>query len=360
MAVTLDPHLLRDAAEVRSNLRDAVHLFAGKRILLTGGAGFLGAHFVHFFVALNDAGVLAEPCQLTAWDNFTRGIPEWIRLLECRPDVSFEQRDICQPQEIGPVDMIVHAASIASPTFYRRHPIETMDANVVGLRLLLDHCLTREIESFLFFSTSEIYGDPVASAIPTPESYRGNVSCTGPRACYDESKRYGETLCVNFSAVHNVPVKIVRPFNNFGPGLKISDRRVIPDLFRDVLANRNPVLLSDGRATRTFCYISDAMSGYLLALLSPHDGESFNVGTDEPEISMRELTDQIIKVSGKSFTPEFGRSEDVNYLIDNPNRRCPDLSKSRRMLGYNPVVPLDVGLERTYRYYLDHRSGEDL
>jgi dTDP-glucose 4,6-dehydratase/UDP-glucuronate decarboxylase len=355
----MDPHLLRDAGEVRANLGDAVQRFSGKRVLLTGGAGFLGAHFVHFFAALNDSGALAEPCKLNVWDNFSRGMPPWIQALSDRADLQFEKRDITQPQTIDKVDMIIHAASIASPIFYRLHPIETMDANVIGLRLLLDHSLQQPVESFLFFSTSEIYGDPDPASIPTPETYRGNVSCTGPRACYDESKRYGETLCVNFAAAHRVPVKIARPFNNYGPGLKITDRRVIPDLFRDILADRNPVLLSDGRATRTFCYISDAITGYLLALLSKYDGEPFNIGADAPEISMRELTDKVIAVSGKSLKTEFQRSSDENYLVDNPNRRCPDLTKSRRMLGYEPKVSLEEGLARTYRYYLDNPTGSE-
>lgn len=360
MELKMDPHLARDAAEVRGNLGDAVERFAGKRILLTGGAGFLGAHFVHFFIGLNDAGVLSAPCHLLVWDNFSRGVPDWLQALEGRADLVFEKRDITQRHEIGRCDFIIHAASIASPIFYRLHPIETMDANVNGLRILLDHCLAHPVESFLFFSTSEIYGDPDPASIPTPETYRGNVSCTGPRACYDESKRYGETLCVSFAEVHKVPVKVVRPFNNYGPGLKITDRRVIPDLFRDILAERNPVLLSDGRATRTFCYISDAMTGYLLALLSPHNGEPFNVGTDAPEISMRELVDRVIAASGKPLQAEFKQSNDPNYLVDNPNRRCPDLTKSRRMLGYAPKIGLEEGLQRTYRFYVDHPTGEDL
>jgi UDP-glucuronate decarboxylase len=262
-------------------------------------------------------------------------------------------------REFPAADFVIHAASIASPIFYRRHPIETMDANVIGLRNLLDAAAARPVESLLFFSSSEIYGDPGAADIPTPETYRGNVSCTGPRACYDESKRYGETLCVNFWQARKVPVKIVRPFNNYGPGLKISDRRVLPDFFRDVLAGRDIVLLSDGRATRTFCYISDAMSGYLRALLSPHHGESFNIGADAPEISMRDLAELVVKTSGKPLRVEYRRSEDPAYLADNPRRRCPSLEKSRRMLGFAPRVPLSAGLERMHRYYLANPVAED-
>ena len=270
-----------------------------------------------------------------------------------------QARDIVQKQALEPVDFIIHAASIASPVFYRQHPIQTMDANVIGLRHLLDAAVARPVESFLFFSTSEIYGDPDPANIPTKETYRGNVSCTGPRSCYDESKRYGETLCVNFWQVHKVPVKIVRPFNNYGPGLKISDRRVLPDFFRDVLAGRNIVLLSDGRATRTFCYISDALSGYLRALLSPHHGESFNIGADAPEISMRDLAGLVIKVSGQPLRVEHRQSDNPEYLADNPQRRCPCLEKSRRLLAYEPRVPLSTGLERMYQSCLANPVAED-
>ncbi len=359
VAVTLDPHLLRDAREVLGNLGEKAARFAGKRVLLTGGAGFLGAQFVHFFLALNDSGALAAPCELVVWDNFSRGLPDWLAALDGRADLRVEKRDITEPNDPGAVHFIIHAASIASPIFYRLHPIATMDANVTGLRLLLDHAVRQPVESFLFFSTSEIYGDPDPAFIPTPETYRGNVSCTGPRACYDESKRYGETLCVNFQQVHRVPVKVVRPFNNYGPGLKITDRRVLPDFFRDVLAGRDLVLLSDGRATRTFCYISDAITGYLLALLSEHDGEAFNIGTEQPEISMRDLAALVVATTGQALQVKYQQSDDPNYLTDNPNRRCPVIEKARRLLGYDPRIPLEEGLARMHRYYLDHPTSAD-
>lgn len=355
----MDGHILNDANQTIAGLGELNARFSGKTVLLTGAAGFLGSQFVHYFLALNDSGALAEKCLLVAWDNYLRGLPGWLENLRDRSDLICKKQDIIEKQPCGSPDFIIHAASIASPIFYRKHPIETMDANVQGLRHLLDHALTNPPESFLFFSSSEIYGDPDPANIPTRETYRGLVSCTGPRACYDESKRYGETLCVNFHQQHEVPVKIVRPFNNYGPGLKISDRRVLPDLFRNVLDDRNIALLSDGRATRTFCYIADAMEGYLRALISGHDGEPFNIGTESPEISMLDLAELVIRVSGKPLRVEFRQSDDTHYTTDNPQRRCPSIAKARELLGYEPKVQLEEGLERMFRYYLDNPTSQD-
>jgi UDP-glucuronate decarboxylase len=350
---------LRDTDEIAKFLGDKNLRFANKRILLTGAAGFLGSQFVHFFARLNETILVQNPCLLVAMDNFLRGIPSWLKEFEGRKDIIIQKADIIFERQFEPADFIIHAASIASPIFYRKHPIETMDANVIGLRNLLEHSRNAQPESFLFFSSSEIYGDPDSVNIPTKEDYRGSVSCTGPRACYDESKRYGETLCVSFSQVYGTPVKIVRPFNNYGPGLKITDRRVLPDFFRDALAGRNIELLSDGRATRTFCYISDAITGYLLALLSSYNGESFNIGADKPEISMEELAVLVIATTGSKIEIDKRQSIDPQYLIDNPQRRCPDLSKARHMLGYSPQIDLEEGLVRMFEYYKESPDGSN-
>jgi UDP-glucuronate decarboxylase len=347
----MDPAFARDAEEIIDNLGDAIGRFAGKTVLLTGAAGFLGSQFMHFFARLNDSGRLSRSCRLLAIDNYLRGVPAWLEAMDARHEIDIRKSDIVADRDYPAADFIIHAASVASPTFYRKFPLETMDANVIGLRNLLDHAVVRRPESFLFFSSSEIYGDPDPAHIPTAEDYRGFVSCTGPRACYDESKRYGETLCVTFHQVHALPVKVARPFNNYGPGLSIDDRRVLPDFFRDALAGRDIALLSDGRATRTFCYISDAITGYLLVLLSPHDGEAFNIGTDAPEISMEDLAREVIRTVGRDLRVTKQVSDDPNYLQDNPQRRCPDLAKSRRMLGYEPRVGLEDGLARMRDYY---------
>ena len=216
---------------------------------------------------------------------------------------------------------------------------------------MLELAKQHRCESILYFSSSEIYGDPPAHEIPTRETYRGNVACIGPRACYDESKRLGETLCYLYAQQHRVPAKIVRPFNNYGPGLRLADGRVLPDFCRDVLADRDIVLRSDGSPTRTFCYVSDALTGYLLVLLSAHHAEPFNIGTESPEISMRDLGKMLLTVAGSQRQVIHQPSEEADYLTDNPNRRCPNLEKARSLLGYAPLVDLKSGLGRMLGWY---------
>ena len=350
----MDKHYRNDAKAIIEGLGALNQGFGGKTILVTGAAGFLGSEFIHYFLTLNDEGALARSCRVVAMDSYLRGMPDWLTSLQTRQDLQVVADDVVRCEAYPRAEFIIHAASVASPTFYRKHPIETMDANVWGLRRLLEHARIKPPESLLFFSSSEIYGDPDSRHIPTAEDYRGFVSCTGPRACYDESKRFGETLCMAFWNIHRVPVKIARPFNNYGPGLRVSDRRVLPDFFRDVLSGKDVVLLSDGRATRTFCYASDALEGYLRLILSQENGEAFNIGTEAPEVSMRELARLVIATCGKDSQVVQQTSPDAQYLTDNPQRRCPDITKAKQRLGYQPKVSLKEGLIRTRDYYLDH------
>jgi UDP-glucuronate decarboxylase len=358
-----------DLDAIVGDLSDELERLAGRRLLLTGGAGFLGHYLVQAILRANDDRT-REPTRLTVFDNYVRGVPAWLQDLAGNEHLTLVEHDIRAPlpADLDDFQFVVHAAGIASPTYYRQHPIETMDANVNGLRSLLDWAARqaqrgRPIEGFLFFSSSEIYGDPTREHIPTPETYRGNVSCTGPRACYDESKRYGETLCVNFARRHSLPVRIARPFNNYGPGLKITDRRVIPDFARDILEGRNIVMLSDGSATRTFCYVSDAVTGYYKVLVRGHDGEAYNIGVEAPEVSMAELAERLAELGRTHFgyggAVVLRTSEERDYLVDNPTRRCPVIAKARDDLGYSPRVGLDEGLRRSLLWYADNRESAE-
>lgn len=343
---------------------------AGQSLLITGGAGFLGYYLVQAVLAWNNRVDAEQQIQLTIYDNYIRGVPPWLTALQDEPTLTLVRYDVIQPlpADMPDFDFIVHAAGIASPRYYRLHPLETMDANINGLRSLLEHARKRQdtghpVKGMLFFSSSEIYGDPDAGHIPTSEDYRGYVSCTGPRACYDESKRYGETLCVVFAQQYGVEVKVARPFNNYGPGLKISDRRVIPDFARDVLAGRPIVMHSSGTPSRTFCYASDAVTGYLKVLVRGRAGEAYNIGTESPEISMAALAECVAAV-GRELLGYGGEvikqpSDEKDYLVDNPQRRCPSIAKARAELEYEPAISLDEGLRRSLVWYHQNPHAED-
>lgn len=351
-----------DLEYICQQVTDEFQRLAGKRLLVTGGAGFLGYYLIQSVLHWNEGTQNDRRIAVTVFDNYARGFPPWlndIRDDRCLTLVEHDVRDPV-PEDVPDFQYIIHAASIASPTYYRQFPLETMDANVNGLRHLLERArLQKErgasVEGFLFFSTSEVYGDPQPEHIPTPESYRGNVSCTGPRACYDESKRYGETLCVNFAREYGLPVTIARPFNNYGPGLKITDRRVVPDFARNVLNGEDIVLLSDGSPSRTYCYVADAVAGYFKVLVKGRQGEPYNIGVDGPEVSVADLARRMIRIGGDLFGYRGGlvreASDDPEYLTDNPNRRCPVITKARRELGYDPGVSLDDGLRRSLLWY---------
>ena len=357
-----------DLADLIDRLEGPLGDMAGTRVLMTGGAGFLGHTFVQLFAAWNRERP-EQAFDVVVADNYARGLPDWLAALEGERGLRMLRHDVTEelPDDVGSFDYVIHAASIASPTVYRKYPLLTMDANVQGLRLLLDRAVEHSaaghaLRGFLFFSTSEIYGDPSPDMIPTPETYRGNVSCTGPRACYDESKRYGETLAVTFAQQYGVPVRTVRPFNNYGPGLSIDDGRVLPDFARNVLSGRDVVMHSDGTPTRTFCYVSDAVVGYMLALTRGRDGEAYNIGVRSPEISMSELADRVVAIARSEFgyggSVVHRMSDERNYLVDNPNRRCPNIDKAESDLGYAPKVGLDEGLRRTLTWYRGTWSPE--
>jgi len=348
-----------DLTMICESASEQIRRLEGDSVLITGGGGFLGHYLVQALLEWNRTRA-DRPITVRVADNWMRGEPAWIRRRRDDEHLELSTLDITEPLpdsfSIG--NWVIHAASIASPIFYREHPIETMDANVDGLRRLLDRACgdgADDLRGMLFFSSSEVYGDPVPEAIPTGEDYTGRVSFTGPRACYDESKRYGETLCVNFARQRGVPVSSARPFNNYGPGLALTDRRVIPDFASDILAGRDITMLSSGTPTRTFCYVADAVVGYLKVLVDGRRGEAYNIGTETPEISMRELADRMVARAraelGYEGSVVMATSDDADYLVDNPDRRCPDIGKARRELGYEPQVEIDEGLRRTLVWY---------
>lgn len=344
--------IVEDVRSVAAQMADNLSVLAGKTVLVTGACGFLPSYFVDLFVALNETG-LAGPCRVIAADNFVSGVPDRLQHLAARADVQILTADLSKPFTVDEQPhYIIHGASIASPVFYRRYPLETIAVNVDGTRNLLE-LARRGTRSFLYLSSSEIYGDPEPNAIPTPETYRGSVSCVGPRACYDESKRLAETLCFSYHRLFGLPVKVVRPFNVYGPGQRLDDGRIIPDLISRALRQQPLVLYSNGRATRAFCYIRDAIRAMLLVLLSDADGEAFNVGNDTEETPISRVADVMCQVSGPGMAVEYHISADSDFLTDNPNRRLPDLTKLRKLGPWKPEVDIREGLTRTLRSYQD-------
>ena len=335
----------------------------GSTIIMTGCGGFLGYYFMHFFAHNADELQIEK---IVGLDNFLTGTRDWLEDLAKENDKVVLREfnvitdDIANVPEAEQANLIVHGASIASPIFYRIYPEETIDANVTGLRKMLDFYKTRSIDGFLFFSSSEIYGDPFPEYIPTNEEYRGNVTTMGPRACYDEAKRFGETLCYIFNQKYQMPISIARPFNNFGPGMNINDKRLPADFAKAVHEGRDLVMFSNGKPTRTFCYIADSITGYLKVLLYGKL-EAFNIGIAKPEISVADFADLFAKKAREIYDYQgkvrFDISDDEEYMTDNPNRRCPDISKAQKVLGYDPKIEVEEGIGR-YLEFLKINKGK--
>lgn len=353
-----------DLDYILNSAKKELEILGNSQLLITGVGGFLGFYFVKSILAWNDLHP-KKAIYVTGLSKFSKSPPPaWLTQFDGRADFNLIKKDVTK-YEIPTntkFDYIIHAASIASPKFYRMYPVETINANVQGLYRILEYMIKkskskRKVKGLLNFSSSEIYGDPTEGNIPTPEDYRGNVSCTGPRACYDESKRFCETLCVNFAKVYRLPIVSARPFNNYGPGMKITDGRVIADFSRNIINGRDIIMYSDGAPKRTFCYVTDAIIGYLKILTRGENGQAYNIGIPEPEISIKDLADKMIDIAGKYFNYK-GRlirkkSGDDEYLTDNPTRRCPDIKKAQIKLGFNPSISLEDGLFKTLAWYID-------
>ena len=359
----ITPQLEKDLEYTYESLsKDEIARLQGSSILITGCAGFLGFYFVHFFYHFRQKLNLTKVICL---DNFMLGYPKWIDEMAADEHFIVKKFDIIKDNiediaEAESADYIIHMASIASPMFYRKFPIETLDANIWGLRKLLDYYKERNIKGFLFYSSSELYGDPAPEAVPTPESYNGNVCATGPRACYDESKRFGETMCMLWAEQYNMPIGVVRPFNNYGPGMKINDKRVPADFAKNVIEGKDITILSNGSPSRTFCYIADAIAGYLkIMLYGKYD--YFNIGIEKPEITVSRLAEIYSEkgagIFGYSGKVAYAVSEDKEYLTNNPQRRCPDISKARTVLNYTPRIYVEEGVERFLQFIKE--STED-
>jgi UDP-glucuronate decarboxylase len=332
-----------------------VHQFSGKTVLITGSCGFLGSWFTALFQYLNQK-YLKEPVQVIGIDSYiatdqknyiTELINEHIFIEKGDCADKFQLQGIIGDRQ---VDFVIHAAGIASPIFYRKYPIETIEGMALGLINLFKTFAELPLKGVLVFSSSEMYGNPLIGNVPTPETYNGNVSATGPRSCYDEAKRLEETLCVAYHKVHNIPVNWVRPFNVYGPGMRVNDDRVVPKFIFQGLRGEEFTVHNPGKQTRTFCYVTDAMIGFLKVLLHPVKGEVYNIGNDSPELTIKQLADEVNQKLFNGLIKIKGIDMPEEYPIDQAQRRCPDLTKARKELNYEPKIDLDLGLKMSLEW----------
>lgn len=304
------------------------------RFLVTGAAGFLGSH-------LCDR-LLADGHDVVGMDNRVSGRIENLDDAFNHDQFSFHEHDVTEFIYVpGKLDAVLHLASLASPVFYRDHPIKTLKVGALGTHKTLG--LAKEKDAtYLFTSTSEVYGDPEIN--PQPEEYRGNVDPYGPRSCYDESKRYGESLIRAYRDEHGLDVRVARIFNTYGPRMRIDDGRVIPKFARQALTGNDLTVYGDGEQTRSFCYVSDMIEG-LVALLESDVQEPVNMGNPD-ERTINELAELVIEItdSDSGITYEELPPQD-------PQVRRPDISKARSELGWHPDVSLRDGLRASMQHF---------
>ncbi|HEX8694186.1 MAG TPA: UDP-glucuronic acid decarboxylase family protein [Longimicrobium sp.] len=304
------------------------------RILITGAAGFLGSHLCDRFL---EAGH-----QVVGVDNFITGDPDNIAHLIGRPDFAFVQHDVTNFIYVeGPLDGVLHFASPASPVDYLEKPIQTLKVGSLGTHKALGLAKAKGAR-FLLASTSEVYGDPQVH--PQPESYWGHVNPVGPRGVYDEAKRFAEAMTMAYHRYHGVPTRIVRIFNTYGPRMRPGDGRVVSNFIVQALRGEPISLYGDGSQTRSFCYVDDLIEG-IYRLFFSERAEPTNIGNPH-EFTVRELAERVLRLTGS-------RSEVARHPLpeDDPKVRRPDITAAREVLGWEPKVELEEGLQRTIPHF---------
>ena len=334
----MSDQFIQDSKIIVKNTKKIINFFKNKNVLITGANGFLGKYFIQVFDEYNN--YLDKPVNIIGLDKtfLKNSYFKNKNLTIIRKDVS---KKILINKKI---DIIIHAAGIASPFYYSKEPLKTLDVAISGTRNLLDIAKINK-SKFIFFSSSEIYGDPDNKNVPTKENYRGNVNSMGPRACYDESKRLGETLCYIYSNYFNVHTNIIRPFNIYGPGMGQNDYRIFPNFVSNILQNKPISIYGSGNQTRTYCYITDAMEGFFRVIKFGKFGQAYNIGNNKPEVSVEDIYKVFKKINDKKVIAKYVKHP-KSYPMDEPQRRCPDIAKSKRHLGYKPKIGLETGLNK--------------
>jgi UDP-glucuronate decarboxylase len=317
--------------------------------LVAGGAGFLGSHLCEL--------LLRQGFRVICLDNFITGAPDNVAGLKRDPYFSMVRHDICAPREFAQkIDRVYNLACAASPPHYQADPIHTMKTCVLGTLNLLE-LAERDDARFVQASTSEVYGDPEQH--PQRENYVGNVNCTGPRACYDEGKRAAEAMCFDFLRAGRADVRVARIFNTYGPRMHPQDGRIVSNLIVQALANEPLTIYGSGAQTRSFCYVSDLVSG-LFRLAETKDNPAAPVNLGNPgEFTILELAELVVELVGSKSTIRH-----MPLPQDDPKRRRPDIARARELLDWSPTVPLREGLKQTIPYFrsihLAQRTRRDL
>lgn len=341
-----------DIVEIVRRVGSSFERLSGKTLLITGPNGLLGSYLVDTVAYLNDF-YLKKPCKVLGLTRSPINKNGRLGHLLNRKDIHLIQHNVVKPLRIKkPVHFVIHAAGKSAPKLFQADPIGTIDVNILGLRWLLELACKDPVESFMFFSSADVYGEPSPENIPTPEEYNGSVFLTSLRACYSESKRCGEVLCLSFYRERKVPVKIVRPFIIYGPGLSPSDPKVMADFIRSVMHGKPITMLGDGKSTRAYCYISDATVAFWKILLSDKNGEIYNVGSNREEISIKEMAEIMHEIVGIKESPKSKTCENMEYLKSAPSRVCPDITKIRLDFNFNPEVLIKEGIRRTIEWNL--------
>jgi dTDP-glucose 4,6-dehydratase len=308
------------------------------RVLITGGAGFLGSHLCDRF--------LAEGHEVIAMDNLITGTTANIEHLAGHERFLFIKHDVTNYIYVeGPLDAVLHFASPASPIDYLELPIQTLKVGALGTHKALGLAKAKGAR-FLLASTSEVYGDPLVH--PQAEEYWGNVNPIGPRGVYDEAKRFGEAMAMAYHRYHSVDTRIVRIFNTFGPRMRLNDGRVVPNFIAQALRGEPLTIYGDGMQTRSFCYVSDLVEG-IYRLLRSNESDPVNIGNPN-EMTILDFARKIVELTGSRSEITFIRPEDVR-IQDDPKVRQPDIGKARRILGWEPQVKLDEGLRQTIEWF---------
>ncbi len=322
-----------------------------KKVLLTGSNGFLGTHILSKIINSNQFDSITN---ITGIDNFISSNKSNIDKRNSK--YNFIEADLIKFDfnQLQDFDTVIHLASLASPFYYNRYPLETVDIGTTVTRKLLEKCKEWNAR-FIFFSSSEIYGNPSPEHIPTKEEYKGYVSCQGSRSCYDESKRLGETLCYIYNKKYNISTNIIRPFNIYGPGMSIgTDYRMIPNLMKSALRKQTVNIYGNGNQTRTFCYYTDAIEGVIKVLKNGVCGETYNIGNDKPEISMIDLVKLFRKVVNIDLNYKLTPYPEY-YPDDEPIRRLASIDKAKKHLNFHPKVSLETGLTETWIWAVNNQ-----